>query len=189
MTHSVLLNVRMGVFKDSMTTYPSIATPRGSAPLAALASTGGSARAVPGKLALLSLVVLTLAAVGGCRGSGGTAPDTLPLRTDVEWQLESFQPNAGPIIPVPDPTFYTVRFGADGTVNARADCNRCGGGYRVAGASMTIGPLGCTLAACPLQSLGDRFTAALTRVSMYVQTQSELVLVYDGGTLRFRAPD
>ena len=32
------------------------------------------------------------------------------------------------------PSLYTVRFGADGTVEARADCNHCGGGYRVAGA-------------------------------------------------------
>jgi heat shock protein HslJ len=131
--------------------------------------------------------VLTLAVLAGCGGSGGTAANELPLRTDVEWQLESFQPNAGPSISVLDPALYTVRFGLDGTVEVRADCNHCGGGYRVAGALMTIGPLACTLAACPLPSLGEAFTAALTRVSSYVQTQSELALVYHGGVLRFRA--
>ena len=150
-------------------------------------STDGSARAERGKLALLSLVVLTFAVLAGCGGSDGTAANELPLRTDVEWQLESFQLNTGPSIPVPDPALYTVRFGMDGTVEARGDCNRCGGGYQVTGARMTIGPLACTLAACPLPSLGEQFTAALTRVSSYVQTQSELVLVYDGGALRFRA--
>jgi heat shock protein HslJ len=150
-------------------------------------STDGSARAGRGKPALLSLVVWALAALGGCGGGGGTGANELPLRTDVEWQLERFQPNAGPSILVPDPSLYAVRFGADGTVEARADCNHCGGGCQVAGAVMTIGPLACTLAACPLPSLGDRFTAALTRVSSYVQTPSELVLAHDGGTLRFRA--
>ena len=115
----------------------------------------GSAGAGRGKGALLALVVWTLVASGGCDSNGGTAANELPLRTGVEWQLESFQPNAGPSIPVPDPSLYTVRFGADGTVEARADCNHCGGGFQVDGARMTIGPLACTLAACPLPSLGD----------------------------------
>lgn len=149
----------------------------------AAGSTGGSR----GKAVLLALVVWTLAASGGCGGDGGTAAKELPLRTGVEWQLESFQPNTGPGISVPDPSLYTLRFGADGTVEARADCNRCSGGYQVSGALMTIGPLACTLAACPLPSLGDKFTAALTRVSSYVQTENELALAYDGGALRFRA--
>jgi heat shock protein HslJ len=115
-------------------------------------------------------------------------PETLSLRTDVEWQLESFQPSAGPIIPVGNPARYTARFDADGTLDVRADCNTCGGSYRVAGASMTVGPLACTLIACPLPSLADRFTAALTGVSGYVQTESELLLLHAGGTLRFGAP-
>ena len=42
-------------------------------------------------------------------------------------------------------------------------------------------------AACPLPALGDQFTAALTSVGSYVQRESELELVYAGGTLRFRA--
>jgi heat shock protein HslJ len=136
----------------------------------------------------LLLLALTLAAAGGCHGNGGTAPEMLPLRTDVQWQLESFQPSAGPIVAVTDPSLYTVRFGSDGSVTARADCNRCGGRYRVSGASMTIGPLACTLMACPLPSQGDQFTAALTSVTGYVQTESELLLLHTGGTLRLRAP-
>ena len=149
--------------------------------------TGTSARAWRGQVALLSLAVGALSVMGGCDGSGGTASNELPLRTGVEWRLESFLPNAGPSLPVPDPTLHTVRFGADGAVAARADCNRCGGSYRLDGARMTIGPLACTLIACPLPSLGDQFSAALTSVSSYVQTQEELVLAYDGGTLRFLA--
>jgi heat shock protein HslJ len=170
-------------------TDPGIGTSRGAESLAMVPMTHGSALTGRGRLVLLSLVVLTLAASGGCGGTGGTTPDTVPLRTDVEWQLESFAPHSGPAIQVRDPSLYTVRFGKDGTVNARTDCNRCAGPYRIAGTSMTIGPLGCTLAACPIPTLGDQFAAALTRVSGHVQRPSELVVTYDSGTLRFRAPE
>src|SRR5215470_17902349 len=132
------------------------------------------------------LVLLVLAASAGCGGTGGTKSDMVPLRTDVEWQLESFAPPSGPAVPVTDPSLYTLRFGTDGTLAARADCNRCAGSYKVAGASLTLGPLACTLAACPLPSLGDQFGAALGRVASYVQTANELVLTGDGGTLHFR---
>ena len=151
-------------------------------------STDGPVWAWRGKIALLSLVVWTFATLGGCGGSGGTAAQEGTVRTGVEWQLESFQQDGGgPSPPVPNPALYTVRFNADGSLAARADCNRCAGGYQLTGARMTIDPLACTLAACPLPSLGEQFTAALTRVSSYVQTPSELVLAHDGGALRFRA--
>jgi heat shock protein HslJ len=148
-----------------------------------------AARAGYGELARLSLVVLALAALGGCASDRGTAADTLPLRTDVVWQLGSIQPSSGPIVPAPDPSLYTVRFGADGRLAARADCNRCAGPYRVAGSSLTVGPLACTRAACPLGSLDGQFTAGLTGVASYVQTRDTLVLLFDGGALRFRASE
>jgi heat shock protein HslJ len=134
------------------------------------------------------LFLLALALLGGCSGSGGTAPDNRPLRTDVEWQLVSLAPAAGPTVTVADPGRYTVRFGSDGSVAARADCNRCGGRYRIEGAALTVGPaLACTRAACVPPSLGDQFTAALAAVSTYIQREGELELVYAGGSLRFRA--
>ena len=133
------------------------------------------------------LILLALAAVAGCGGSGGsTRSETVPLQTDIEWQLETFAPPSGAAVSVANPSLYTVRFGTDGTLAARADCNRCGGPYRVAGATLTVGPLACTLAACPLPTLGDQVSLALSRVATYVQTPSELVLTGDGGTLSFR---
>jgi heat shock protein HslJ len=136
---------------------------------------------------LASLFPLLLVVLGACSGSGGTAPETRPLRTDVEWQLVSIEPVAQPSVTV-DPTRYTVRFGSDGSVGARVDCNRCGGRYRIEGAALTVNPvLACTRAACALPSLGDQFTAVLTSVSGYIQRESELELVSAEGTLRFRA--
>ena len=132
------------------------------------------------------LVLLVLAVTAGCGGSGSTRSETVPLQTGVEWQLESFVPPSGPAVAVTNPSLYTVRFGADGALAARADCNRCAGPYKVAGASLTVGPLACTLAACPVPTLGDQFTAALSGVASYVQTPTELVLAGDAGTLHFR---
>jgi heat shock protein HslJ len=100
----------------------------------------------------------------------------------------SIEPVAQPSVTVADPTRYTVRFGSDGSVSARVDCNRCGGRYRIESAALTVNPvLACTRAACALPSLGDQFTAALTSVSSYIQRESELELVSAEGTLRFRA--
>jgi heat shock protein HslJ len=132
------------------------------------------------------LALLVVVASVGCGGNGGTPSDTVPLRTDVEWQLESFAPPSGPAVPVTDPSLYTVRFGADGTLTARADCNRCAGPYRIAGAAIVVGPLACTLAACPVPTLGEQFSVALSRVASFVQTPGELVLTGDSGTLHFR---
>jgi heat shock protein HslJ len=140
-----------------------------------------------GRLAPL-FPLLMLAVLGGCSGSGGTAPETRRLRTDAEWQLVSIEPVAQPSVTVADPTRYTVRFGSDGSVSARVDCNRCGGRYRIEGAALSVNPvLACTRAACALPSLGNQFTAALTSLSGYIQGGSELELVSAQGTLRFRA--
>src|SRR5262245_4380859 len=161
---------------------------RGPVSWATWPSTSGSASASRRRLGPMALAVWMLAAIGGRSGGRETSSDTVvPLRINVEWQLETFAPHSAPPIQVPDPSVYTVRFSASGTVDVRADCNRCAGPVRVAGASMTIGPLGCTLAACPVPTLGEQFAAALTRVSSYVQTPSELILTYDDGTLHFRA--
>jgi heat shock protein HslJ len=177
----------VGKGNDSMTIAPEHRDSGGLRASGGPGSTGGSARAWRGKALWALLLLGTLAAVGGCGGSSGTAANEFPLRTDTKWQLESFQPKVGPIIPVSDPTLYTVRFGGGGRVEIRADCNQCSGTYQISGASLSIGPLACTLAACPLPSLGPKFTDALTRVSSYIQTQGELILVYDDGTLRLLA--
>ena len=134
-------------------------------------STGGSARAWRGT-ALLALVLWTLAAVGGCGDGGGTAVNELPLRTDTPWQLESFRPKAArsPSCRIPPST----RSGSGETAGSGSALTAIGaaGTYQAAGAGLTIGPLACTLAACPLPSLGTQFTDALTRVSSYIQTRA-----------------
>ena len=100
----------------------------------------------------------------------------------------SIQPTAQPAVTVADPTRYTVRFGSDGSVSARVDCNRCGGRYRVdgrgpdhqSGAGLHPRRLRPAVAGEPVHRGPDqRFELR--------PAESELELVYAGGTLRFRA--
>src|SRR5262245_47610996 len=116
---------------------------RGPVSWATWPPTSGSASAWRRRLGPLVLAVWMLAAIGGCSGGRETSSDTVvPLRINVDWQLETFAPHSDPPIQVPDPNLYTVRFSANGAVDVPTDCNRCAGPVRVAGGSMTIGPLG-----------------------------------------------
>ena len=74
----------------------------------------------------------------------------------------------------------------DGNAPVRADCNRCTGGYELQGNSLTLGLMACTLAACLPGSLHDDYLKALGSVSTWQRTDSELLLMYDAGALRFQ---
>ena len=63
--------------------------------------------------------------------SGTSNSEVSELQGD--WQLQSFALNEGSNVPVPNPEAYTARFDADGSVNVRADCNRCSGTYETEG--------------------------------------------------------
>ena len=45
------------------------------------------------------------------------------------WQLQSFALDDGSNVTVPNPEAYTAQFTPEGTLNLRADCNVCNGGY------------------------------------------------------------
>jgi heat shock protein HslJ len=90
------------------------------------------------------------------------------------------------ILPVADSLRYTITFNDDGTFNAKADCNNVGGSYTTNGNSMTIQPGPSTLVACPADSYGDAFVAALSQVATYAAGSNVLTLTTSGGnTLTF----
>jgi heat shock protein HslJ len=102
------------------------------------------------------------------------------------WQLQSFTLDDGSTIQVPNPENYTIQFGADDSVNVRADCNVCNGSYENKfGNSLVIGNLACTLAYCGPLSLDSRYTSALGSTSSFSRTGNELFLDYNGGTMNF----
>ena len=105
------------------------------------------------------------------------------------------------VVPEADQSKYTIRFLADGTFNAKADCNQIVGTYALyrgdgrtdvplepgaGGVSILAGP--STLAACPPGSLADLFVVGLGNLSSYTIAANQLTLTLeDLGTLQFTA--
>jgi heat shock protein HslJ len=85
------------------------------------------------------------------------------------------------VVPVADQARYTITFNDDGTFDATADCNNVGGSYTTSGNSMTITPGPSTLVACPADSYGDAFVAALGETASYAVGRSVLTLTTTGG--------
>jgi heat shock protein HslJ len=77
------------------------------------------------------------------------------------WRLQSLQSAGAAPDVIADPNRFTIEFLDDGRVRARADCNRCTGAYTLAAGAFSVGPLGCTRAACPLAQLEAAYTRIL----------------------------
>ena len=121
--------------------------------------------------------------------SPATTDTALPSEVlEVTWQWESL---VTPVETVkPDrPELYTLQLDRSGRVAVRADFNRGSGPYTVsAGRRITFGAMALTRAACPPDSLSDRFVRDVGRVSSYFVRDGGLFLEMpvDSGTLRFR---
>ena len=92
-------------------------------------------------------------------------------------------------VDVDAPDRYTVRFGTDGRVALKADCNRGAGSYSVSGdRQLALKPIALTRAACLPGSLSDRFAKEVGRATSYFVRDGDLYLELpvDSGTLRFR---
>lgn len=87
-----------------------------------------------------------------------------------------------------DPERYTILLGDAGRLQARFDCNRGGGAYRISDGKLAFGPLASTFMACPPDSLATAFMRDLQRVvAFFVQNgKLYLELPMDSGTMRFR---
>src|SRR5262249_45031012 len=106
------------------------------------------------------------------------------------WQLSGMTettPAFQSVVPAADQPKYTITFNADGTFNAKADCNMVGGTYTVgASNALTIALGPSTLAMCPEGSLADLYTFALGNAKSYAVANEQLTITLeDGGTLQF----
>jgi heat shock protein HslJ len=120
-------------------------------------------------------------------GESAVAPVTAEL-VGMVWQWGQTLYNDDTRVVPPRPESYTVQFGANGTVNVRADCNRKGGGYALDGKSIAIEITHSTMAACPDGSLEDRFVRDLTSGAVWFMKDGDLYidLKYDSGTMRLK---
>lgn len=102
---------------------------------------------------VLASVVMTsaLAFAGAQKSSGGN-----PL-SGTSWQLVKFQGPDEQTVTPDDKSKYTIRFGSNGRVTARVDCNRASASWRVSGnGRLEFGSWSRTSAKCGAGSLHDR---------------------------------
>jgi len=131
------------------------------------------------------------AVVAGCSGVGTPVADQ--RSTDAQalfhktWQWEE---TVTPVekITVADPGRYTILFAEGGSLQARFDCNRGGGSYRVEAGHLSFGPMMSTRMACPEDTQDALFMRDLERVSTFFIEGDRLYLElpYDSGTMKFR---
>jgi heat shock protein HslJ len=97
--------------------------------------------------------------------------------TGITWQWLRFEDTAGVNnIQVTDPSLYTLVLNADGSYNAKVDCNQVMGSYTLEGSSITFEPGITTLAECGPESLYNAFLAHLSNVAGFVIDGDNLVL-------------
>lgn len=104
------------------------------------------------------------------------------------WQLVRFQGGDDKVLTPDDRAKYTLAFNADGTFNARLDCNRGRGGWKSAArGQIELGPMAVTRAMCPPGSIDHEISKRLHHVRSYVMKESRLFLsmMADGGVFEF----
>lgn len=129
---------------------------------------------------------LMILLAGGMLASCSTATEVSELSTvQGDWEMVSI---GGSQVLVP--ALYTIVFDADGSFNARNDCNQCSGNYTTDGNAISTGGLvACTRAFCAPPSFFDEYAAALSSMSSFVRSGAELRIQYAGGELVYRVND
>ncbi len=135
---------------------------------------------------LLVGVLIAACAAGGQTAAAGRGTDPRDvLGKTWEW--------VGTITPAEkitasNPERYTIRLTEDGKLQARFDCNRGGGDYKISAGKLSFGPLLSTRAACPPGTLDGPFMKDLQRVVSFFLEDGNLYLELplDSGTMRFR---
>jgi len=88
---------------------------------------------------------------------------------------------------VPNPERYTILLTKDGKLQARFDCNRGGGDYKISAGRLSFGPMRSTRMACPPDSLDGFFMNDLAKVNSFFVQDGKLFLELEGnsGTMHF----
>ena len=102
------------------------------------------------------------------------------------WMWTQFVENNDTVIRPNMPVNYTLEFLPDGQVSILADCNQVNGTYTVQGSRIDIELGASTMAACPEDSLSDRFLGLLGDAVIYFREAEYLYLdiMMDVGTMQ-----
>lgn len=132
-----------------------------------------------------AVVLVALVTTLSCSDGTLTSP-TSAADLEGTWRLFQMTTGAG----VHNEDLNAGRFNitlSASTLQARADCNSCGGSASLSGSTLTVGPLACTLAACATAPLDTRFTGLLTG-PLTVRLNNRVLQLNNaqGGELRFQ---
>jgi len=93
------------------------------------------------------------------------------------WQLVMFHGMDDTTVKPDDGSKYTLKFGKDGKVAVRIDCNRGSGTWKSpAPGQLELGPLALTRAMCAPGSMHDRLVQDWSRIRSYVFKEGHLFL-------------
>jgi len=106
-----------------------------------------------------------------------------PSELQGEWRLQLLQRPGSATIEGDVAVRFTVRFDADGRISVRADCNSCGGTFRLEAQWVITGSLACTRVFCPSAPLDSAFMEVLGGRSAIRFDDGRLVLSSERGTL------
>jgi heat shock protein HslJ len=81
-----------------------------------------------------------------------------------------------------DPSRFTLEFEASGRLGVRADCNVCGGSFTLAGETLDVTPMACTLAFCAGPG-GSEFAGLVQGRSSVELEDGRLLITSDRGRL------
>ena len=133
---------------------------------------------------LVSAVTMLLAACSPTNNDSRSAtagvPNELQQLTANAWTLDSTASS----LSLPSDAHITVEFTTTKRVSGRAPCNSYHGGFTIDGATIRVGPLGQTLAACPSEAASaaeHRYLMALERIDT-VEPSDRDHLLLSGGT-------
>jgi len=140
---------------------------------------------------ILSKVLLGLV-IMGCAATAAQ-PDQNTRSTDPQSVLNKTWQWVSTITPVEkimvlNPERYTIVLTDDGKLQARFDCNRGGGEFKISYGKLSFGPLMSTRMACPSDTMDGPFMRDLQRVASFFLQDGLLYLElpYDSGTMKFR---
>jgi heat shock protein HslJ len=141
---------------------------------------------------LAAATLLLAPAVAG----GADAPAPL---AGTEWRLVEFQSmdDAQGTTRPEDPSLYTLRLDADGTVSMRLNCNRASGTWTAepsadpSNGSFEFGPLAVTRALCPPPSMDEQIASQSEYIRGYLLRDGRLhlSLMADGGIYTWEPMD
>ena len=135
------------------------------------------------ELILKKIAVLLLVSGFGLLSCDGDVVG--PSELQGEWRLQSLRRADFSVVDIADPARFTARFGEDGRLSVRADCNSCGGTFALEGESLTAGPLACTRAFCPSAPLDTQYVGILDGRSSVDVEDGRLVIRSDRGSATF----